>query len=105
MPEEAAAGGHLSRRVSSKRSLDHKLLGGFKLKIKNHRENQKNWTQDFLMSYEGMRREAKINKNGTILGITHFVRVDLGQHISGHFSWLLYVFGTFARESEGNGTL
>jgi hypothetical protein len=39
VPEEAGAGGHLSRRVSSKRSLDRKLLGGFKLKIKNHREN------------------------------------------------------------------
>ena len=33
VPEEAGAGGHLSRRVSSKRSLDRKLL-------KNHRENQ-----------------------------------------------------------------
>jgi hypothetical protein len=57
------------------------------------------------MSYEGMHREPKINKNRTILGITHFLRVDLRRHISGHFSWLLCVFGTFARESEGNGTL
>ena len=57
------------------------------------------------MSYEAMHRKTKISKKQTILGITNFLRVDLRRHISGHFSWLLCVFGTFAGESEGNGTL